>query len=229
MSFQPSLIVFGRRLIIKRLVRSDIVISLIPVLQLPVVFSQGRADIFDFIKLLSVGPVGPLHEALQLRCPGRDYEQPDLLGPLAFERGQLRLGADLGEHLGQGRTKARANLDVGVSHHRRDDPCLREQALHEGHLNLDGVLAGVGARVGLALLRSGEECRGGFRVDLDGPQGLRHGHLALPGERVYGTVLVVRSQPGVDPQLAGLHGLWFRFGKRRFSRLRQLIDAINEL
>jgi uncharacterized protein (TIGR00730 family) len=32
-----------------------------------------------------------------------------------------------------------------------------------------------------------------------------------------------------DPQLSILHGLCFQFGKRRFSRLRQLIDAINGL
>ncbi len=32
-----------------------------------------------------------------------------------------------------------------------------------------------------------------------------------------------------DPQLAGLHGICFRFGKRRFSRLRQFVDAVNAL
>jgi hypothetical protein len=32
-----------------------------------------------------------------------------------------------------------------------------------------------------------------------------------------------------DPQLAVLHGISFRFGKRQFSRLRQLMDAINAL
>lgn len=32
-----------------------------------------------------------------------------------------------------------------------------------------------------------------------------------------------------DPQLAVLHGICFEFGKRHFSRLRQLIDAINAL
>jgi uncharacterized protein (TIGR00730 family) len=33
----------------------------------------------------------------------------------------------------------------------------------------------------------------------------------------------------IDPQFAGLHGTSFKFGKRKFSRLHQLIDAINRL
>jgi hypothetical protein len=91
MSFEPGLIVFSGCLIIKRLVRPDVVICFVPVFQLVVVFNQRRADIFDFIKLLSMGPVGSLHKALQLRRPGRNDKKPDSLGPTGLLKVLLKL------------------------------------------------------------------------------------------------------------------------------------------
>lgn len=43
------------------------------------------------------------------------------------------------------------------------------------------------------------------------------------------TPCLLPTEDQADPQLAILHGVCLRFGKRRFSRLHQLIDAINEL
>jgi hypothetical protein len=49
----------------------------------------------------------------------------------------------------------------------------------------------------------------------------------IPGDGLATCLLPLEDR--TDPQLAVLHGICFQFGKRRFSRLRQLIDAINGL
>jgi uncharacterized protein (TIGR00730 family) len=49
----------------------------------------------------------------------------------------------------------------------------------------------------------------------------------IPGDGLAMCALPLEDR--TDPQLAVLHGICFQFGKRRFSRLRQLIDAINAL
>ena len=68
MSIQPGLIVFGWRLIIKRLVGPDGVISPIPGLQLLIVILHFQGDILDLVKLDPMGLVGALDIALQLRA-----------------------------------------------------------------------------------------------------------------------------------------------------------------
>jgi len=91
MCIQPGLIVFGRRLIIKRLVRPDCVVDLIPLLQLLIVVLHFQGDILDFVKLDPVGLVGTLHVALQLRGAGRDDEEPDPPDPAGFLEVLLKL------------------------------------------------------------------------------------------------------------------------------------------
>ncbi len=81
MSFKPSLIVFGWRLVIKRLVRPDGVVGLVPGLQLPVVILHTKGDIFDLVKLNPMGLVGTLDVALKLRGSRRDNEETDPSDP----------------------------------------------------------------------------------------------------------------------------------------------------
>jgi hypothetical protein len=76
MSFKPSLIIFGRGQISKRLMGPDEVICFVPLFQLLVMFLHLQRDVFDLIKLLPMSPVGSLDEALQLRGSRRDDEEP---------------------------------------------------------------------------------------------------------------------------------------------------------
>lgn len=91
MSFQPALIVFGRGQIIRRLVRPDLVIGLIPLLQLSVVLFESYPDVFNLIKLFPVGPVCPLHVALQLRASRWNDKEPDPVCPAGLLKVLLEL------------------------------------------------------------------------------------------------------------------------------------------
>jgi hypothetical protein len=77
MGFQPVLIIFIRGKVIKRLVGADIVIGLIPMLQLMVVILQAEGDILDLIELLPMGPVRPFHISLELRGSRRGLKELD--------------------------------------------------------------------------------------------------------------------------------------------------------
>jgi len=77
MSFQPALIVFGRRQIIKRLVGPDGVTDLIPLFELLIMLLHFQADVLDLIKFHPMGLVGALHIALQLGSSRGDDEEPD--------------------------------------------------------------------------------------------------------------------------------------------------------
>jgi hypothetical protein len=84
MSFEPSLIIFGRGQIFKRLMWPDKIICSIPLFQLLIMFLHLQADILDLVKLLPVGPVRPLHIALQFWSARGDDEEPDPAFPASL-------------------------------------------------------------------------------------------------------------------------------------------------
>jgi hypothetical protein len=104
MSFKPGMIIFGRSQISKRLMGPDIIIGPVPLFQLLVMFLQLRMDVFHFIKFLPMGPVSPLHIALQFRCLWGDEEEPDpaLLTGLFKMLLKLRAAIDLDGPDGEG-------------------------------------------------------------------------------------------------------------------------------
>ena len=77
MSFKPALIVFSRRLIIKRLMGSYGVVDFVPFLQLLIVVLHFKGDILDLIKLYPMCFIGALHIALQLRSSRGDDKEPE--------------------------------------------------------------------------------------------------------------------------------------------------------
>jgi len=104
MSFQPALIVFGRRQIIKRLMGPDMVIDLVPLFELLIMLLHIQADVFDFIKLYPMGFVSALHIALQLRGSRGDDEEPDPPLPAGLFKVlfELRAAVDLDGSDGEG-------------------------------------------------------------------------------------------------------------------------------
>ena len=65
MKFKPGLIIFSRRLVIKRLMGPDRVIGPVLGFQLLIMFLQAEADIFDFVKLDPIGFIGALSVGVQ--------------------------------------------------------------------------------------------------------------------------------------------------------------------
>jgi hypothetical protein len=66
--------------VIKGLVRPDVVVDVFPLGQLLIMLLQVQVHIVDLVKLLSVGPVGPLDMPVELGRLGRKDIQRDLLG-----------------------------------------------------------------------------------------------------------------------------------------------------
>ena len=67
MAFNPVSIIFIWGELGKRLMGADVIIGLIPSLELLVMLVQPDRDVFDFIELLSMGPVRSFDIALKLR------------------------------------------------------------------------------------------------------------------------------------------------------------------
>src|SRR5665647_1926560 len=95
MEFKPGLIVFGRRLIIKRLVWPDGVVGLVPGLQLPVMILHSEGDILDLVKLNPMGLVGTLDVALKFWGSRRDDEETDPPDPAGLFEVLLELRATI--------------------------------------------------------------------------------------------------------------------------------------
>jgi len=84
MEFQPGLIVFSRRLVIKGLMGPDIVIDVRPRFKLLVMSLEVQIDVINLIKLLPMGPIRPLNVAVELGRPRRKDEERDFLAPASF-------------------------------------------------------------------------------------------------------------------------------------------------
>jgi len=73
-----------RRLISEGLGGTDVVIGLVPLLQLTIVAFQQDLDVFHLIKLLRMRPVRSLDVTLQLGGSRRNHEQADPLLPTSL-------------------------------------------------------------------------------------------------------------------------------------------------
>ena len=62
----------------------DVVVRHVPLLQLPIMALKLEGHIFDFIKLLPMRSVRPLHIGLQFRSSRGDDEEPDPASPTSF-------------------------------------------------------------------------------------------------------------------------------------------------
>ena len=93
MLLQPPLIVFIGCQIIKRLMRPDVIISLIPFLQLSIKLFEMDLDVLHLIKLFPMHAVRPFDISLQLGRSRRDYEQADASNLTGLFKVFLKLGS----------------------------------------------------------------------------------------------------------------------------------------